>query len=123
MEHSGIHQTLQGKRAARARCGFRRARHLHPPYQALRHGTDVHCVCSRPAVLITLDHLSASDLMNAANCAGVVATGSAPCLVRYSLVSGTCSMRAISCCNLLMIAGGVPVGAIIPLQPNMTSLG
>src|SRR6478672_9599085 len=69
-----------------------------------------------PESRMTFRHLTISSLMNAANCSGVVLTGSAPRTAHCSLTAGRAMIRVTSLCSRCTIACGVFAGASRPYQ-------
>ena len=59
-------------------------------------------------------HLSRSRPMKAANCAGVVPSGSAPSVARRSFISRERSATIASRCRRSMVGAAVPAGASKP---------
>src|SRR5262249_61348199 len=80
-----------------------------------------HCTVI-PADLITLAHLSVSSAMNFANPADVNCIGSTPRSASRAFDFGSARAALIASLSLLVISGGVFVGAARPYQtkPSLT---
>jgi len=80
-------------------------------------------LCSSPTRRMTLDHFAISSLRNAPNVSGVLGMRSEPGTANTDRTSAAVNKRPTSRDTLLMISGGVPVGATRPVQPSTTTSG
>ena len=75
------------------------------------------------ASLMSFANRTMSDLNKAANCSGFEMNGWSPWLLSNSTTSGKARILAISPEMLSMMYFGVPAGANIPVQPDISNAG